>query len=78
MALLGVITVQNLGDLEFDLSRSLKVRSNGAVGLRIYNFLLVCNSNHTTLSHHLGVVATGNFFSYLVLLGPNLQSMGGV
>ncbi len=30
-----------MGDLEFDLSRSLKVKSNGSVGLPIYDFLLV-------------------------------------
>ncbi len=34
----------NMGDLEFDLSRSLKVKSKCAVGLPIYDFLLVSNS----------------------------------
>ena len=37
---------QNLVDLEFDLLRSLRVKSNGAVGLSIYDFLLVSNSNY--------------------------------
>ncbi len=37
------IGLQNLGDLDFDLSRSLKVKSNGAVRLPIYDFLLVSN-----------------------------------
>ncbi len=36
----------NKNDLDFDLSRLLKVRCNGAVGLRIYDFLLVFNSKH--------------------------------
>ena len=38
-------TTQNLSDLEFDLSRSLKVKCNGAIGLPIYGFLLMFNSN---------------------------------
>ena len=37
--------LQNFGDLEFDLSRSLKVKSDSAIGLLIYGFLLMCNSN---------------------------------
>ena len=32
-----------MSDLEFDLSRSLKVKFNGAIGLPIYDFLLVSN-----------------------------------
>ena len=36
--------LHNLGDLDFDLSRSLKVRSNGAIGLAIYGFLLMINT----------------------------------
>ena len=35
----------NLSDLEFDLSRSLKVICHGAIGLAIYDFLLMFNSN---------------------------------
>ena len=38
------IRLQNTDDLEFDLSRSLKVKSNGAAGLPIYDFLLVSDS----------------------------------
>ncbi len=34
-ALLRGISLQNMNDLEFDLSRSLKVKSNGAVELPI-------------------------------------------
>ncbi len=35
------ISPQKLYDLEFDLSRSLKIKSNGAYGLPIVDFLLV-------------------------------------
>ncbi len=65
--------LQNLGDLEFDLSRSLKVKSNGAVGLSIYDFLLVSNSNYMSKSRRLGVKAIQNFFSYLLSLGSNFD-----
>ncbi len=46
-----------MSDLEFDLSRSLKVKSNSAVRLLIYHFLLVSNSNHMCICHriHVGV-----------------------
>ena len=40
-----------MNDLEFDLSRSLKVKYDGAVGLPIYDFLLVYNSNYMPISH---------------------------
>ncbi len=43
---LRYIRLQNVGDLEFDLSRSLMVKSNGAVRLPIYDFLLVSNNNY--------------------------------
>ena len=39
-----------MSDLKFDLSRSLKVKSNGALGLHTYEFLLASNSNHVYLS----------------------------
>ncbi len=38
-------TMQNLSDLAFDLSRSLKVKLYSAIGLPIYGFLLMFNSN---------------------------------
>ncbi len=37
--------LHNLGDLEFDVSRSLKVKYEGAIALPIYGFLLMFNSN---------------------------------
>ena len=39
------IRLQNLGDLEVDLSRSFKVKCGGAIELPIYGFLLMFNSN---------------------------------
>ena len=65
------IRLQNMGDLDFNLSRSPKVKSNGAVGFPIYDFLLVSNSNQMSISHRLGVIAPRQFFSYLLSLGPN-------
>ena len=62
MAPLRDIKLQNLGDLEFDLSRLLKVKSNGAVTLPIYDILLVSNSNFLPNSHRLGVMATQKKF----------------
>ncbi len=44
-----------MSDPEFDLSMSLKVKSNGAVRPLIYDFLLVSNSNHMYISHCFGV-----------------------
>ncbi len=39
------IRLQNLSDIEFDLSRSLKVKCDSVIGLPIYAFLSVFNSN---------------------------------
>ncbi len=39
-------SLQYLSDLKFDLSRSLKVKSNGAVWLPIHDFLVVSNTNN--------------------------------
>ena len=33
-------------DLDFDLSRSLQVKANGAIGKSIYDFLSNFNGNH--------------------------------
>ncbi len=44
-AALRDIRLRNFGDLDFDLSRSLKVKCNGAIELPIYGFLLMVNSN---------------------------------
>ncbi len=37
--------LQNLSDLDFDLSMSLKVNCDGVIGLPIYGFLLRFNCN---------------------------------
>ncbi len=36
---------QNLGDRNYDLSNSLKVKFHGVIGLAIYCFLMMVNSN---------------------------------
>ena len=38
-------TNQNMSDIDCDLSRSLKFKYNGLIGLTIYGFLLMVNSN---------------------------------
>ncbi len=40
-----LILTWNLGDLDYDLSRSLKVKSHDAIILPIYGFLLMFNGN---------------------------------
>ncbi len=39
------IRLRNVSDLDFDLSSSLKVKSDDVIGLPIYAFLLLFNSN---------------------------------
>ncbi len=56
--------------LEFDFSRSLKVKSNSAVGLPIYDFLLMSNMSS---SHRLGFIATRKLFSCLLSLDQNFN-----
>ena len=50
-----------MSDLDFDPSKSLNVKSNGAVGLSIY-FPLMANNNHMSISHRLGDMCTCIFF----------------
>ncbi len=40
-----LVSLKSLIDLEYDLSRSLKVKCDGAIGFPIYGFLLMLNSN---------------------------------
>ena len=47
-------------DLEFDLSRSLKVEDNGAIRKPTYDFLLVNNSKYIPICSILGDIATQN------------------
>ncbi len=62
-----------MSDFDFDLSRSLKVKSDGALGPPIYNFPVVLKSKHMCTSYHLGVIATKKNFSYLLSLRPNFD-----
>ena len=62
------IRLWNLSGLEFDLSVSLKVRSNGAIGFPIYDFLLVYNSNHMSIPHHLAVITSPKKNVYLLII----------
>ncbi len=71
MAPLWDIRLWNLGDLDFDLSGSLKVKYNDAVGLSIHEFLLMYNSNHMSISHLLGDICTWKCSPYLLLFGKN-------
>ncbi len=56
------------------LSRSLKVKSNGAVGLPIYDFLLVSNSNQVSNSHRLGVTQPLKNVLHLLSLELNFNT----
>ncbi len=61
-----------MGDLDFDPSMSLKVKSNDAVGISIYGFLLMSNNNHMSISHRLADICTWKFSPYLLSLGQKL------
>ena len=52
------IRLRNLSDLDFDLSRSLKVECDGVIGFSIYGFPFIYISNHMSISHRLAVIAT--------------------
>ncbi len=69
------ISPQNLNDIDFDLSKPLKIKSNGAVG---YDFLLVSPNPHLPayhLSHFnsLAVTTTRHFFSYVLSASQNFR-----
>ncbi len=55
-------TLWNLSGLNFDLSRSLKVKSDHAIQLPIYDFLLVSKSNHMSIFNHLVIAGQKVFF----------------
>ena len=87
------IRLWNLSDLDFDLSRSLNalqyesnctirsdnIRSDGAVGLTIYEFLLVSNSDHISIFRPLAVVCTLSLFVWpkLLTINPVQQNWRG-
>ena len=65
--------VGNLSDLEFDLSRSRKIKCDGVIGLSIYGFLFICIATaYMSISHRLAIIATQNVFSYLII-APNYE-----
>ena len=57
-----------MSGLDFDLSRSLKVKFIIAVGLPKYDFQLVSNSNHISISHRITVMTTQKFYFFSYLL----------
>ncbi len=52
LALLLDISFQSLGDLDFGVSKSFKVECDGAVGLAIYDFLLVFKCDSLDFLYH--------------------------
>ena len=59
-SILRDIASQNMHDLEFDLSRSLKVKGNGAIKKSTYDFLLVNNSKYMPIYSILRDIVTQN------------------
>ncbi len=47
------IRLQNPSDLNFDLSRSLKIKRDSAFEDPIYGFILIFNTNHIWLNYRL-------------------------
>ncbi len=72
LAPLRDIRLWNPSDLDLDLLRSFKVKSNTAVGLSIYEFLSVSNSNHkphvylSPFRRHMRL----KIFSLSLIIGP--------
>ena len=57
------IRLRNLSGLDFDLSRSLRVKHDSVIGRSIYSFILVYTSKNMSISLRLAVIATQNIFS---------------
>ncbi len=74
------IRLQNLSDLELDLSRSSKVKCDDVIGLSICGFLLnvtACLTDRTCgHSKYVFSYPTQNVFSYRLSLGPNYEKFG--
>ncbi len=68
------ISLQN--DIECELSRALKVKSNGAPGLTMFDFLLMSNCNNMPISHLLTVITTRKF-PHLFSSGQNFITATG-
>ena len=54
------IATQNIHDLKFDISRSMKVKVDGATGKPTYDFLFVNNSDYMPIISILRDIATQN------------------
>ena len=59
--------LRNLSDLEFDLSRSLKVSVMVSFTLHVW-FSIDIYGNYMSVSHRLALIAGQNVFSYLLLV----------
>ena len=59
-SILGDIATQNMHDVEFDISRSLKVKEDGAIRKPTYDFLSVNNSKYVPICSILRDIATEN------------------
>ena len=66
--------LRNLSDLDFDLSRSLKVKCDGVIGLPIYGFLLMFNSNIWPNSAPLLDISFQNLVDLDINLSRSLRS----
>ncbi len=58
------ISIKKFSDLEFDLSRSLNVKSNITIRLSINDFLLMSNGNHMHISRSLAIM--GNLAGFKI------------
>ena len=61
-SILGDIATQNIHDLEFDLSRSLKVEVHREIKMPTYYFLLLNNSKYMPICGILGDIATQTMY----------------
>ena len=67
----------HLNDTELTF-KSLKIKSEGAIGLPIYDFLLMCNSKFMSISHRLAAIGAWKFLCYLFSLGQNSDHTPGI
>ncbi len=60
-----------MSDVDFDLSGSLKVKSNGAVEFPILVYDFLFNSNHMCISLFRSYSLSKHFLQSLIIIGPN-------
>ncbi len=63
-ALLRDISLQNMSDLDFDLSRSVNVKYNHTIGLPVYGFLLRFTDNILPTLTHLQYISLQNLSDF--------------